>query len=53
MEDDTEKVVFTGDTLFIGGRGLKARIEVKVRLLSGIQVAEDFLRVHQQRCMWH
>ena len=29
MEDDTEKVVFTGDTLFIGGWYSRFRVELE------------------------
>ena len=50
MEDDTEKVVFTGDTLFIGGWYSCLRT-LKAALLSGVQVAENSSRVHRQRCI--
>ena len=36
MEDDTEKVVFTGDTLFIGGWYSRFRVEFTVALTRGV-----------------
>ena len=36
MEDDTEKVVFTGDTLFIGGWCFRLWVEFTVALTRGV-----------------
>ena len=36
MEDDTEKVVFTGDTLFIGGWYSTFRVAFTVALMRSV-----------------
>ena len=52
MEEGTEKVVFTGDTLFIGGwYTLEFGISLRATLIRGDQAVGNSSRVHQQRCM--
>ena len=49
MEDGSDRVVFTGDTLFIGGivRSLVFRLG---KINGSIKVAGGSSRVHQPRC---
>ena len=49
MEDGSEKVVFTGDTLFIGGMSKACAILVEQLWLTSLQDVGGFSREHQQR----
>lgn len=57
MQDGDQRVVFTGDTLFIGGKSMMNCVDIKVSLQqkssNPIQAVGDSLRVMPQKCTEH